>query len=231
MSRRINDDFLLLEDFITNYQLSKYNSDPEQIEKYKSMHKKLYAFLVFVAEFERQSINKNSDKFLSEVSSDLMLSLFCAIQGMYKPAKLQLRCGIENFIKAIIMIDTPQIVVETSVYAIFDAATKDKHFATVTGDKVRQKIRNAYTILCHTVHGDTSVMHPLSALSLLPEYDEKFLAEFANIYIGCVEHYLEIFYLNYPMVLDNMHPYNKQDVLDAMSKKTKSEVIHELYEK
>lgn len=39
MSRRINDDFLLLEDFITNYQLSKYNSDPEQIEKYKSMHK------------------------------------------------------------------------------------------------------------------------------------------------------------------------------------------------
>lgn len=33
------------------------------------------------------------------------------------------------------------------------------------------------------------------------------------------------------MVLDNMHPYNKQDVLDAMSKKTKSEVIHELYEK
>lgn len=204
MSRRINDDFLLLEDFITNYQLSKYNSDPEQIEKYKSMHKKLYAFLVFVAEFERQSINKNSDKFLSEVSSDLMLSLFCAIQGMYKPAKLQLRCGIENFIKAIIMIDTPQIVVETSVYAIFDAATKDKHFATVTGDKVRQKIRNAYTILCHTVHGDTSVMHPLSALSLLPEYDEKLLAEFANIYIGCVEHYLEIFYLNYPMVLDSV---------------------------
>ena len=101
----------------------------------------------------------------------------------------------------------------------------------MTGDKVRQKIRNAYTILCHTVHGDTSVMHPLSALSLLPEYDEKLLAEFANIYIGCVEHYLEIFYLNYPMVLDNMHPYNKQDVLDAMSKKTKSEVIHELYEK
>ena len=41
MSRRINDDFLLLEDFITNYQLSKYNSDPEQIEKYKSMHKKI----------------------------------------------------------------------------------------------------------------------------------------------------------------------------------------------
>ena len=195
------------------------------------MHKKLYAFLVFTAEFKKQGINKNSDKFFAEVSSDLMLSLFCAIQGMYKPAKLQLRCGIENFIKAIIMINTPQIVFETSVYAIFDAATKDKHFATVTGDKVRQNIRNNYTILCHTVHGDISVMHPLSALSLLPEYDKKLLKEFANIYVGCVEHYLEILYLNYPNVLDNMHPYNKQDVLDAMSKKMKSEVIHELYEK
>lgn len=44
MSRRINDDFLLLEDFITNYQLSKYNSDPEQIEKYKSINKNLLNF-------------------------------------------------------------------------------------------------------------------------------------------------------------------------------------------
>ena len=82
MSRRINEDFLLLEAFIKNYQLSEYNSDSEQIEKYKSMHKKLYAFLVFTAEFKKQGINKNSDKFFAEVSSDLMLSLFCAIQGM-----------------------------------------------------------------------------------------------------------------------------------------------------
>ena len=50
MSRRINDDFLLLEDFITNYQLSKYNSDPEQIEKYISINmsnKKYYATLIY----------------------------------------------------------------------------------------------------------------------------------------------------------------------------------------
>ena len=50
------------------------------------------------------------------------------------------------------------------------------------------------------------------------------------MYIRCVEQYLKILYLNYPYVLDSMHPDNKQDVLDAMAKKTKAEVVLELYE-
>lgn len=230
MSRRINEDFVLLKQFIEDYQISQDNLSSKQNEKYKSMHKKLFGFLVFTAEFKEQNINSNSNIFFEETSSDLMLSLFCAIQGMYKPAKLQLRCGVENFLKALLVINTPQIVTETSVYTIFDVAAEDKHFSGKIGDMVLQKIHNDYVCLCHTVHGDISMMHPLSALSLLPEYDKTLLDEFVNMYIGCVEQYLKILYLNYPYVLDRMHPYNKQDVLDTMAKKTKAEVVVELYE-
>ena len=230
MSRRINEDFVLLKQFIEDYQISQDNLSSKQNEKYKSMHKKLFGFLVFTAEFKEQNINSNSNIFFEETSSDLMLSLFCAIQGMYKPAKLQLRCGVENFLKALLVINTPQIVTETSVYTIFFFSSEDKHFSGKIGDMVLQKIHNDYVCLCHTVHGDISMMHPLSALSLLPEYDKTLLDEFVNMYIGCVEQYLKILYLNYPYVLDRMHPYNKQDVLDTMAKKTKAEVVVELYE-
>lgn len=112
MSRRIGEDFKAFSDFLQNYNLSSFNSTQKQTDEYRAMHKKLFGLLIFSAEYKTQNIQKGNELFFTEMSSDLLISLFCAAQGLYKPAKLQLRCSIENFLKAMIIFDTPTIVQE-----------------------------------------------------------------------------------------------------------------------
>lgn len=229
MSRRIGEDFNAFNGFLSEYNLSSYNSVSKQVESCKGMHKKLFGLLIFNAEFKSQNVQPDSVPFFEEMSSDLLLSLFCVVQGMYKPAKLQLRCSIENLLKALIMSNTPAIVQEKSVYAIFDAAKADSHFSTTYGALCINSLHNDYATLCRTVHGDPSVMHPTSALALLPQYDEALQEEISDIYVRTVESYLGLLYLNYPVVVDQMHPENKKDFLDCMTKTTKGIVINTLY--
>ena len=115
MSRRIGEDFNAFAEFLSEYNLTSYTSVPQQVEACKGMHKKLFGLLVFNAEFKVQGNHPDSVVFLEEMASDLLLSLFCVVQGLYKPAKLQLRCSMENFLKSLIMIDTPAIIQEKSV--------------------------------------------------------------------------------------------------------------------
>lgn len=229
MSRRIKNDFDAFNVFLSTYNLASYNSIPKQIESCKSMHKKLFSILIFVAEFKSQSINNNSVPYLDEVASDLLLSLFCVVQGMYKPAKLQLRCSIENFLKALVLINNSTITHEKNVYAIFDAAKQDCHFSTTYGAHCLDLIHNDYATLCRTVHGYLNELHPTSALSLLPQYNETLQNEVSCIYKRVVENCSGIFYLNYSEVIDQMHPENKKDFLDCLSKATKTSVIRTLY--
>ena len=229
MSRRINEDFDAFSNFLTRYNLTSYTSVPQQTESCKGMHKKLFGLLVFNAEFKLQGKHPASVAFLEETASDLLLSLFCVVQGLYKPAKLQLRCSIENFLKSLIMIDKPGIIQEKSVYAIFDAAKDDGCFGTPVGQACVDSLHNDYAVLCHTAHGDPQVMKPTSALSMLPQYDRTLLQEISSIYVRTIESYLGILYLNFPAIVDQMHPDNKKDFLDCLAKSTKGNVVSTLY--
>ncbi|HMM31773.1 MAG TPA: hypothetical protein PKB13_08345 [Clostridia bacterium] len=229
MSRRISEDFNAFSDFLQKYNLNSYNSAEQQVEECKAMHKKLYGLMIFTSEFKYRGQHNDCAKFLDEVSSDLLISLFCAVQGMYKPAKLQLRCSIENLLKALVSISVPHIVEEKSVYAIFDAAKVDKHFLTTYGVKSIASLKNDYSTLCRTVHGDPTVMHPTSALALLPQYDVALLQDLATLYTRMIENSLGILYLNYPALVDSMHPENKKDFLDCLSKATKGEIVNILF--
>lgn len=229
MSRRIGEDFDEFVKFLSKYSLTSYASAPQQIEACKGMHKKLFGLLVFNAEFKIQGGYPNSVVFLDEMASDLLLSLFCITQGMYKPAKLQLRCCIENFLKSQIMINTPAIIKEKSVYAIFDVAKDDSHFHTPLGQDCVDSLHNVYSVLCRTVHSDPKVVKPVTALSMLPQYDRSLHREISSIYVRTVESCLEILYLNYPVIVDQMHPDNKKDFLDCLSKTSKGNVVNTLY--
>ena len=193
------------------------------------MHKKLYGLLIFSAEFEKQNIHEDCVPFITELVSDLILTFFCTVQGMYKPAKLQLRCSMENFLKSLLIIDNPLIVEEKSVYEIFNVAKQDKHFSSLVGNRKISQIENDYSTLCRTVHGDLAVMHPISALALLPHYDESQLKELSSLFVKTIENFLGVYYFNYPIVVDTMHPENKKDFLDCLSKSTKKEIVHTLF--
>lgn len=193
------------------------------------MHKKLFGLLVFSAEFKLQGQYPALDPFLNEMGSDLLLALFSIVQGMYKPAKLLLRCSMENFLKSMVMIDTPTIIQERSVYEIFDAAKKDRHFAGIIGQACIGLLHDDYVKLCQIVHGDPAVMNPTSSLSMLPKYDSTLEKEALSIYMRTLESYLEILYFNFPITVDKMHPENKEDFLDCLAKRTKHAVIDALY--
>ena len=229
MSRRISEDFNVFERFLSQYNLTSYTAVPRQVEACKGMHKKLFGLLVFNAEFKVQGNYPNSVAFLDEMASDLLLSLFCVVQGLYKPAKLQLRCCMENFLKSLIMINEPAIIHEKSVYAVFDAAKNDSHFHTLIGQACIDTLHNDYSTLCRTVHGDPKIMKPVSALSMLPQYNQGSHQEISSIYIRTVEQCLGVLYLNFPIVVDQMHPDNKKDFLDCLSKTTKGNVVNTLY--
>ena len=229
MSRRLNEDFEKLSSFLCDYNLGTYTTCQRQINECKSMHKKLYGLMIFFAEYNCQIEYKCFSKFLEEMSSDLLLSLFNWIQGMYKPAKLELRCAIENFLKAVVLLSDAAIIQEKSVYEIFDSAKADKHFKTEFGKKRIELLRNDYSTLCRTVHSDPVQMHSTSALNLLPQYNMDSSIELVNLYIRVVENSLGILYINYPVIVDNMHPENKKDFLDSLSKTTKKEIVESLY--
>lgn len=230
MSRRINEDFSAFAAFLSEYNLTSYTSAAQQVDACKGMHKKLFGLLVFNAEFKSQGTYPDSVAFLEEMASDLLLSLFCVVQGMYKPAKLQLRCSMENFLKSLILINTPTIIQEKSVYAVFDAAKDDNHFGTQIGQTCVSSLHSDYATLCRTVHGDPNVMHPTSALAMLPQYDEVMQNEVSSIYVRTLENCLGILYLNFPAVVDQMHPDNKKDFLDCLAKTTKGNVVNTLYD-
>jgi hypothetical protein len=229
MSRRLAEDFRKLNVFLRDYTLQSYSTCQEQIDECKGMHKKLYGLMVFVAEFNTQNTYTTISKFLEEMASDILLSLFNWVQGMYKPAKLELRCAIENFLKSVLSIDNPHIIEEKSVYEIFDLAKADKHFQSQFGKIRIDQLRNDYSILCHTAHSDPLEIHSTSALNLLPQYNETFSKELVTLFTRIVENSIGVLYINYPAVVDSMHPENKKDLLDCLSRATKKEINKSLY--
>ena len=229
MSRRIPQDFCDFQSFLAGYNLSSYCSDSKQVDSCKTMHRKLLGLLIFDAEFELQRVHQSASVFLKEMASDLLLSLFCVVQGMYKPARMQIRCSIENFIKALVLINNQAIIQEKSMYAVFDAAKADSHFSTAYSTRCLNSLHSDYTILCGTVHSAPSAMQPTSALAVLPRYDEELQNEVSSIFIRTAESFLGLLYLNYPAVVEKMHPENRQDYLECMTKNTKGMVVSTLF--
>lgn len=229
MSRLISEDFDRFKEFVDNYKISKSLLSEKQLEDCKTMHKKLYAVMIFSAECHAQKMNQIFLEYIDEMTSDLLLSIFCWIQGMYKTSKLEIRCSIENFLKAVISETDNKICNEKGVYNIFNKAKVDKHFNKKLSETCLNQFNNDYSLLCHTVHSDMLHLHSISALNLLPQNEKGQANEVKKLYVRIVENYLIVFYLNYPEVVDKMHPENKDGFLYCISKLHKSEIIEELY--
>lgn len=229
MSRLILEDFERFKEFLNNYNIPKILLPEKQIEECKAMHKKLYALMIFSAECHIQKMNRIFLKYIDEMISDLLLTIFCWIQGMYKTSKLEIRCSIENYLKAVISETDNKISDEKSVYKVFDKAKVDKHFNRTMSATCLDQFNNDYSLLCHTVHSDLLQLHSISALNLLPQYESKQAHEIQKLYIRIAENFLVVLYLNYPDIIDRMHPENKVDFLDCISKSHKRGIIEELY--
>lgn len=229
MSKRIAEDFDALCGFLNSYNLSDFFSSPKQVELYKGIHKKIFGFLIFTTELKSHQFLVASNPFFEETASDLMLAFFCLIQGLYKPSMFQLRSSIEVFLKSLVMISCPSITTQKSVYAVFDEAIADKHFSTNIGSSIISALHSDYSCLCETAHSSPNKMQPISSLGILPRYNISSLQSIAAIFARTIENFNCIFYLNYPMLVDKMHPENKKDFLDCMAKTSKAQINQLLF--
>jgi len=230
MSRRINRDFTKLTEFVADYSLNRFLHEQNQLLECKSMHKKLFGLMIFVAEFNQQNPTDITSIYMNEMISDLMLSLFNWVQGMYKPSKLELRCAIEEFFKSLLAIDNPIIINVRSVYEIFELAHSDRHFS---GDEFSSgylvQLKNDYSVLCQIVHSAKNTIISTDALHLLPQYNEERSEELQKTYVKIAENILSILFAKYPEIVDKMHPENKEDFLDCLSKTTRKTVNNYLF--
>lgn len=109
MTRECISDFEKLKSFINGYEIVKNLQEAEYTSSLKKMHKCYFASITWNAEllnhktrfFEAESRSTEDIVFrLSEVVSDLGISLFNWLSGGYKACNVMLRVAIENFIRS-----------------------------------------------------------------------------------------------------------------------------------
>ncbi len=228
MSRYIQNDFQKLLLYLSNYSLEPVINDDEFKKNAKCIHRKLLSLLVLFNELEIQNVfSEIENKYFKEFCSDLILAFFCWINGAYKPAELQLRSGIENYIKVLIYKKENCIITLKNVYEIFNIASNSYVFNNNVCKKHFDTIHSEYSNLCAFVHSKIDNLSQTGALINLPEYNSKLAIEFCNNFQRVVNSMLSILYFNYYENVFKMHEENRDIFLQGLLKSDKAEIYAE----
>jgi hypothetical protein len=231
MSRITDDDYEKLRIFLNNYSLKQNLSYTDYSEKLKQVHKKLYAFMVYIAEIEKidefkTTFDQNSRCYLREVLSDFIQALFCWCNGVYKSGLLSLRSSIEVFCKVIIGINQKDVYVEKSVYEIFNMAKTDKYLSMDKNKKYYYSIHDDYKKLCEYVHSASDInLDNLGCVGLLPSYRSDKSEQFIDIFIRVICSIIAIMMLSFDSLNKSISSSNMQIIKDALSNEMKKEIF------
>lgn len=234
MSREVSIDSKKLVEFFKNYNIESQFLNTLFETELKSMHKKIYGFLLFVMEVEYQNsqesfIEEKSLFYLKESSSDMMQALFCWVNGAYKPAELMLRSSIETYLKAVIGNTFEEIYNEKSMYKIFDLAKVHSFFSSDISNKSFATIHNNYKILCMTAHtADINKLSSLTTMRLLPMFNGKQSKAYTKLFINTLDAMLASLFNNYYSKVYSMHPMNLSAFVSTIPLAMKKE-IHEYH--
>ena len=150
-------------EFLEGYELESALSQVALKKNIKKVFKKYYSIIVLSNHFH-QSIpwkdKKKAEIFLSyfkEAVSDICQSLFLASQGLYKPAYLCLRSGVENIFRCIGLSQDQAVLSLTSVFELIDlVGDTDLVKKGVEAKKAFRSLRGEYSALCGFVHTTSS---------------------------------------------------------------------------
>lgn len=231
MSREISEDSKLLINFLKEFSFLKQIENEEFQNKVKSLHKKTYGYLLFIAELNQQKSEQKDLNiwYFQESGSDLLQSIFCWVTGSYKSANLMLRSSIETFLKAILGENDNSIYEEKSMYKIFDLAYESVMFRGDIRNRYLNEIHSRYKDLCAVAHSDQNIpLGTITSLKWLPQYDENISKQYHSLSLKLVELYLGVLLLSFHDSYLNMHALNKDIFLSAVSTTIKKEIFSEL---
>ena len=234
MVRDIREDFESLLGFVANYDLSGHLQNSQYVKLLSSLHKRYFAILTLGAEMSHQRLaaaadnvqNEEFERRFREAASDLGSSLFAWVHGAYKPARVVLRSGIENFIKAVGSIEFPQVVSMKKVWEIFDLVFELPFYkASVAHRELFLTLTSYYAEMNLDVHTATSdEMQHVSALGHFPHFDAVQAADFDIAYRNVVDAMVTTLCLMYPNFYREMHFRNRDIVMFSFSAEAKLEL-------
>ena len=229
MNREIQADFKKLLTYFSQYNLQNIAADPLFISNAKTIHRKLYSYLIFMCEAEQAQIFKSQEtlNYYNEAGSDLILALFCWSNGAYKPAEFQLRSAIENFIKASLYEEWNDVITCKSVYEIMDYSTSSTFFGNTICQKSLSDIKNTYANLCAFVHSSPNNLVSQRSLIQLPQYDLNNSAEFTRNFQAIANNLLSILYYSHFKFIFTIHITNRELFLQGLTSTSKAEIYEE----
>lgn len=228
MNRIVKQDYNRLLEYFSTYSLKRVCEDSSFLTHLKTLHRKLYAYLLFLRETEDAAYYTNNivTSYYDEAGSDLILSLFCWTNGAYKPAEFQLRSCIENFLKASLYIECNDIITNKSVSEIMEYSSSSNFFHDSFCHKKLLLLKDTYSSLCAFVHSSPDKLSSHSALIQLPQYNADYSSEYAIYYAKVLDSILSILYfINFDAVF-KMHSLNRELFLQGLSPSDKK-IIYE----
>lgn len=236
MSNYIRDDASELMKFFKNYNLKEISDDDDFNNDFKTVHKKIFGYLVLFCEIEYQNKKEKlfSDQalfYLKESVSDILQSLFAWVNGAYKSADLLLRSSIENFNKSIIGNTHVEVFTEKSVYKIFDmAAELSEYQKKVLKNSFLEILHRLYGELCKSTHTATCAdMEHITALSLLPKFDKEQSNEYKRSIMTLVDCYLGFFLANRKKeIIDKMYRTHIDTFYDVLPQNLIRDIVNKI---
>lgn len=151
--------------FLENFGLANIMATPALRTRLEKSFKRYYPLLILEQGIERKSPWTNKSKaeqfhlYFREAISDICQSLVLAVCGLYKPAQLSLRSGLENWVRCMGLAEDQSVLALKSTYELIELvkatpAFQDDDFAK----QYFSTLRGRYANLCNYVH-TSSVAH------------------------------------------------------------------------
>lgn len=221
MSRIINDDFLLVIDFLKTYSLENVYSNDEFLRNLKSVHKGYFSLLVFSSELnlaQRDGLSEEILNRVNETCSDIGASVLLLAHGMYKQANMSLRSSIENFSKSISYNTFPDVIEDKSVFSVFEKTRAVDLFSDRLLKNKFSDITSIYAELCAYTHTATMTnMANISALNSIPKFDSAKCSEFIGLAKRLLPRILIIYTHMHRSRFFKFNPSNRDAVLNLLS--------------
>lgn len=149
-SRKPNAGLRELRDFLEGVRLSVEAVDEQDTET-RRLYRKFYSLLIYDFLLDNESDEDTVSLYARESISDISHSFFLSFIGLYKPARVCLRSGIENFVRYILLSNRVDALAITYLPTLF-AEVK-----SIYADRASQRarfdvLRSLYAALCQTVH-------------------------------------------------------------------------------
>lgn len=212
-----------IKDFIDDLRLTSEAAKPND-EFSRALYRKFHAVLTWDLLLDRPNFSDQLRLYAREAVADVSTCYFLTLVGIYKPARLSLRSGIENALRVKIAGSGCDVATITTVPDLVSTA---KACAQTEAQSVRLgSLYAIYGELCRTVHSAAidymALRVPFERIS---QFDATEAQSNLNLLADVLKHLNEVFYIDFHQHLKLIEYRNADLIRDAIEAKVKGEAL------